>query len=415
MNVQPQSFNALYPELGTEPVPTMPYVSPEYFELEREHIFKKCWLVVGRESEIPEKGDYVVKEIEVADASILIVRNAGGEIRAFHNVCSHRGGKVAWGASGKAAGFKCPYHAWVYGLDGRLRGVPAETKFFNFNRDDCGLTPVALDLWQGFMFINLAPQPEISLTDYLGDFATYAEGYPFQKDGGSMTVEFPILKCNWKVVLDAFQESYHLSSLHQQTLTGIFTNQQWPVGDPITIRAYGRHRSVSMWVNTEHKVGPVEAMAHRFVSNINSTSGNTASNAKTDLYEQAPGINPSRHPNWGVDVNGIFPNTAFLAMAGSYQIFQFWPLSVDSTRLVMTAYYDKPQTASQRFAREAGFAHTKGVVMEDIFNCEFTQKALKSRAKKFFHLQDGEGAIRHSYSVVESYVGPYVTDEMRNF
>ena len=87
----------LYPELGTEPIPTDRCFSPEYYALERERVFKRVWLKVGRVEEIPEPRDYKVKRVEVANTSILLVRGDDGQIRGFHNVCSHRGNKVVWG------------------------------------------------------------------------------------------------------------------------------------------------------------------------------------------------------------------------------------------------------------------------------------------------------------------------------
>src|SRR5690348_5260708 len=128
------TWTAQYPELGTGPVPVEPCISPDYFELERERVFRRAWLNVCREEEIPNPGDFLVKDIAVVNASILLVRGKDGLIRAFHNVCRHRGNKLAWagdrqGSSCKA--FQCRFHGWTYQLDGRLASVPDENKFFD--------------------------------------------------------------------------------------------------------------------------------------------------------------------------------------------------------------------------------------------------------------------------------------------
>ena len=115
--VSDRKWHHLYPELGTGPVPIAPYTSPEYYEREQALIFRKVWLNVARVEQIPRPGDYLVKELEVCNTSILIVRGKDGIIRAFHNMCTHRGNKLAPDASGNCAGlFTCKFHGWAFGL-----------------------------------------------------------------------------------------------------------------------------------------------------------------------------------------------------------------------------------------------------------------------------------------------------------
>ena len=104
-------FSHQHPELGEAPVATGPYYSAEFFEKERESIFKQCWLNVGREEELPEPGDYFVRDLKVCNTSILVVRSKDDTIRAFHNVCSHRGNPVVWEDRGHCPGlFVCHFH-----------------------------------------------------------------------------------------------------------------------------------------------------------------------------------------------------------------------------------------------------------------------------------------------------------------
>ena len=117
-----------YPELGTGPIPIEPYISRAYFEKEREQIFRKVWLNIGRIEQIPRPGDHFVTDLEVCKTSILVVRGKDGVIRAFHNMCSHRGNKLVWDNQGSCQAFTCQFHGWVYGLDDSapkptLRGV----------------------------------------------------------------------------------------------------------------------------------------------------------------------------------------------------------------------------------------------------------------------------------------------------
>ena len=160
-------WHAQDPELGTGPVPIGPYISPAYFALERERIFRRMWLNVGREEEVPNPGDYLVKDLPVCQTSITVVRGKDGRVRAFHNVCFHRGNKLAWDQGGSCQMFACKFHGWTYNLEGQLTFVPDEESFFDLKRETLGLTPVAADTWEGFIFIHLDPRPEESLQEFL--------------------------------------------------------------------------------------------------------------------------------------------------------------------------------------------------------------------------------------------------------
>ena len=172
-------WHSRYPELGTGPLPIEPYISREYFEKERERIFRKVWLNVGRVEQIPNSGDYFVKELAVCHTSIVVVRGNEGGVHAFHNMCSHRGNPVVWNTKGKCKAFTCRYHSWTYGLDGALRYVPDEKNFCGIRKENLGLTPVSVDIWEGFIFINVDPNPKETLKDYLGEVGRSFAGYPF--------------------------------------------------------------------------------------------------------------------------------------------------------------------------------------------------------------------------------------------
>jgi phenylpropionate dioxygenase-like ring-hydroxylating dioxygenase large terminal subunit len=189
-----------YPELGTEPVPTEPCLSSEYFELERERVFRKVWLYVGRQEELPHPGDYLVRDLPACNTSIIFVRGKDGKIRGFHNICSHRGNKLAWDAGGSCQNFACKFHGWVYDTQGQLVGVPDEDMFYNLDKSENGLVPVATDVWEGFLYVNVDPQPQQTLHEYLGELGTRLSGFPYAK----LTARYAYqteLKCNWKIAL----------------------------------------------------------------------------------------------------------------------------------------------------------------------------------------------------------------------
>lgn len=216
------SWTEHYPELGTAPVDYTDSIDPEFFEAEREAIFKKTWLYVGRVEQLPRTGSYFTKELPSAGpgTSLIIVKGNDGKIRAFHNVCRHRGNKLVWNdfpqeeTAGSCKQFTCKYHAWRYSLEGELTFVQQEGEFFDLDKKDYGLKDVRCETWEGFIYINLDPDA-VALVDYLGDYAKELEGYPFDK----MTEVYSYrseIGANWKLFIDAFAEFYHAPILHMK-------------------------------------------------------------------------------------------------------------------------------------------------------------------------------------------------------
>src|SRR6476660_2927761 len=210
-----------YPQLGTEPVSYSDCISPEFYEGERKAIFERAWLQVGRVEQLTRNGSYFTRDIAVANTSLIIVRGLDGEIRAFHNICRHRGNKLVWQdypreeVTGSARQFVCKYHGWKYDLDGACVFAQQEGEFFDFDKADFGLVPVHCDVWAGFIFINLDREPSQSLRDFLGPMITDMEGYPFDQ----LTQRFfyrATVGANWKIFMDAFQECYHAPILRSR-------------------------------------------------------------------------------------------------------------------------------------------------------------------------------------------------------
>jgi glycine betaine catabolism A len=165
------SWTEHYPELGTGPVDYEDSISPEHFELERKAIFARAWLNVGRVEQLPRVGSYFTKEIAVARTSVVVVRGKDSTIRAFHNMCRHRGNKLVWQdypteeVSGTCRQFTCKYHGWRYDLDGALNYVQQESEFFDLDHSDYGLVAVQCDKWEGFVFVNLDRDNNVSLSE----------------------------------------------------------------------------------------------------------------------------------------------------------------------------------------------------------------------------------------------------------
>lgn len=197
------------------------YISEDYARAERDKLWRKVWQQVGRVEDIPEVGDYLTYDI--LDDSILVVRTAEDEIRAYHNVCSHRGRRLvetpagAKSARGKATGrhFVCGYHGWRYNLDGSNAHVIHRPDWGGALRDECiGLSEVHVDTWSGWIFINMAPECE-PLRAYLEPAASLLD--PFQlQNMRCRWRKWGIFDCNWKVAMEAFNETYHVQTTHPE-------------------------------------------------------------------------------------------------------------------------------------------------------------------------------------------------------
>jgi phenylpropionate dioxygenase-like ring-hydroxylating dioxygenase large terminal subunit len=384
-----------YPDIGTGPVPTFPYISREYFELEREKVFRHTWLNVGRVEEIPNAGDYIVKSLAVVNLSILIVRSKDGKVRAFHNVCRHRGTKLVWDEQGCDTKFSCNYHGWTFSTDGKLIGVPEENMFFDLDRSQYGLLPVAVDVWEGFIFINLEHEPAQDLKSYLGELVHLLGGYPF----GDLPVCYAFaaeLKCNWKLIVDSQQEGYHAKMLHRRSLPGFLTNKEAPSRHALDIQLFDRHRIISYFGNLERKPKPVEGLSHKF--------GASVTKREFSMDDMPPGVNPTRSSKWAFDEYVIFPNFHVLVFFGMCITHNVWPISVDRAIWEARVYLPKAENAGQRFSREYGRVLLRDAWLEDGSTLEASQTGLDAGAIDHFVLQDQELLIRHNYKVLESYI-----------
>ena len=390
--------------LLTAPVPMEPYRSTDYYELEIERIFRRSWLLVGRVEELAVPNSFIVKEIECCSASVLITRQKSGKISGFHNVCSHRGNQVALADSGVASRLVCRYHNWTFANDGRLLGVPDEGSFFSLDKSKCGLTPIATEVWEGFIFVNLTPTPEVTLEEFLGGFGEHFAGMPYIAADHPITFSAE-LNCNWKVVADAFCEAYHIPAIHPQTIGSTFASGDDPFSHLLYAQTFGPHRMNSMPGNPQYQARPssyVERMGQELAASPTAISSFDPEKLKDFLAHRA--VNPSKHPNWGMDINSLFPHVQIGTGYSGFFIQWFWPLSVNRTRHEARFYMPRPANAIERFRMEEHISRMCEVMLEDLNNVERTQKGLESCGKDYMQLQDNEISIRHQIEQVEKWV-----------
>ncbi|GGN42128.1 hypothetical protein GCM10011349_04790 [Novosphingobium indicum] len=207
-------FSAFNWRIGTDR-----YTSEEVQEREKEQIWSKVWQIVGRADELPESGDW--KVYSLFDQSYVIVRGRDGVIRGFVNACRHRGNILCAEKKGHSGRFTCPYHLWTYGLDGKLIGVARPDLVGDIDKGAHGLIEVPVDTFAGFIFLN-PDKAAKSLAEFLG--AEVVERLSAYKLDEMTPVGMDVreeLDCNWKVVIDAFSEGYHIIGVHPELLSVI--------------------------------------------------------------------------------------------------------------------------------------------------------------------------------------------------
>ena len=199
----------------TEPMYTLPreyYHSQAIYQEEIDKIFYKRWIMVCREEEVESRGDYIV--VSVGDESVIVVRDSSEEIYAHFNLCRHRGTRLCTEEQGQfgADGIRCPYHAWQYGTDGRLEAAPLMKDTPGFCKEDLGLHRAHVGRWGGFVFVNLDPDPvpfETEMGALLGRF----KDWKMPDLRIAHTLKYT-LNCNWKLILQNYQECYHCPGVH---------------------------------------------------------------------------------------------------------------------------------------------------------------------------------------------------------
>jgi phenylpropionate dioxygenase-like ring-hydroxylating dioxygenase large terminal subunit len=192
-------------------MPPVIYTSDEFLEFEKRALFDHEWLCLGRASRIPEPGDWFSATIN--DEPLIVARGKDGVIRVFSAICQHRGMQIAEG-EGNCGTFKCPYHHWIYGLDGRLLGAPAMERTKNFDKKDFPLPALKVELWQGFVFANF-DHDAAPLAPRLRRYEPYLAHYDLETAVCPGTFTLRDLPWNWKVMFENFNDGYHANRLHQ--------------------------------------------------------------------------------------------------------------------------------------------------------------------------------------------------------
>ncbi|MDJ0699877.1 MAG: aromatic ring-hydroxylating dioxygenase subunit alpha [Woeseiaceae bacterium] len=211
--------------LGSEPLAASRYTSLEFFALEAERLWPRVWQMACREEDIPEVGDVCVYDI--VGKSFLVTRTSANEIRAFYNVCLHRGRKLRT-ESGQTEDFRCPFHGFTWHLDGSIKSVPCRWDFEHLSDERLQLPEAKVETWGGFVFLNMDPDAP-PLLEFLDPLPAHFERWRLEDCYKAAHVA-KVIRCNWKVAMEAFMESYHVIATHPQILPVIAdANSQYDI------------------------------------------------------------------------------------------------------------------------------------------------------------------------------------------
>jgi Rieske 2Fe-2S family protein len=361
----PALKKAMEPYVGAKSLPQKYFVSPDIFTKEQAEIFSKEWLLVGHQSQIPDAGDYIVQRVNCE--SLFVILDRGAKIHGFFNVCRHRGSRLIEDNCGKRTAIQCPYHAWTYGLDGRLVGAPHMDEVPGFRKADYSLHPVKLALWEGFIFVNLAdsgtrlrseatarqaPRDFISLERWFAPLAGKFSRWNLSALRSAKRIEYSV-RANWKLIFENYSECYHCLGVHPEL------------------------SKISPYDSAENDLtkGPFLGGFMRIAKGKSLTmSGNACALGIADKDEEGE---EAKHR---VFYYSIFPNMLLSLHPDYVMVHQLWPQSPERT-LILCDWFFHPEAF-----RRSDFDPDDAVEFWDVVNrqdwhvCELSQQGISSRA-----------------------------------
>lgn len=390
--------------LANGSAPRADYASQEAFEREKERIFRRAWLLVARDDDVPEPGDFITTRVPTLNASIVITRAKDGQVRAFYNACSHRGVALVCEERGNALTFRCPYHAWIYGADGGLRAIPDEQDFPHVDKATNGLSPIHLGIWNGFIFLNFAEEPEQDFASFMGELGTTYDGMRFADYPAVVRYQEDVA-ANWKLLINAFNEGYHIPFLHLRTLVPQLLTEDNPFLQYHDIRRFGVHSSSTLQRNFDWMPkGAVQQFAIRHMLPT-SVPDMDSDNPGAGLLTGHPGVNAVGIDNFGTEVITIFPNVILQPLANGYLLFTHWPTGPDR-QVIDVRVYSKSHPAGLReeFAAANMLAATRDVLTEDIAMSQVQQRGLNGGAASHVYFGENEAHLRFFSKAVASFM-----------
>ena len=405
------------PLMGTELIPKERYISKEFMQLEWDHMWTKVWNMAGRESDTPNVGDYFTTEL--GTESLLIVREQPDQVRAFYNVCPHRGNQIRNAGMGHAESFQCAYHFFEFNLDGSKKFVPDENTFTQGVPQETALVEVPCDTYGGFIWFNLNPEAE-PLLEFLDPLDKHLAPYHMDEYAlvQDMTMEWD---CNWKTSVDAFNEVYHVQGIHPQLLESL---------DDI-------HVQIDLYERHNRYLVPFGLVSPRYPNQDEITDALKGSLQRAgidpDAYEGGMSdIRPrmqraarEQAAARGLDVSDLnddqlsddyhyylFPSLTFNITGGAgFALFRQRPHESDPNKMYFDLYaFARLPEGVEAPPRPVHSQHKHGelslglVFDQDSYNLPRVQKGMNSRAYKGLLINYRERRIRHMNRVIDTYI-----------
>ncbi|MGZ3583154.1 MAG: aromatic ring-hydroxylating oxygenase subunit alpha [Ktedonobacterales bacterium] len=346
-------------------LPAQWYTSDAVFERERDHIFRRCWQYVGLTEQLARPGDFFTAQL--GEVPIVLTRAEDGQIRAFANVCRHRGALVVREECGNRKTLQCHYHAWTYNLDGSLRAAPAAKEEASFDARAFRLIPMQVETWGPFIFVN--PDREAGpLSDTLGELPALVEATGLNLNGIRRRVRRVYdIAANWKVVIDNYLECYHCPVAHPSFCDLI-------------------------------DVGTYEVTEYTYFSTQGGALKASARDGKDNLYDASQGVQEGFYaylwPNFTLN---IYPGP------GNVSLNLFVPVDPNRTLAIYDYCFADAVSGStvEDFVR-----FIDQVQDEDVVLCESVQRGLRSGYFDQGHLMlSREKALRHFQKLVHHAIG----------
>ena len=406
------------PDLGHAIIPAGRYTSEAFMKLEWERMWTKVWLLGGRSDDMPEPGDYICTEI--GKESVLIVRQQDGSVRAFPNVCLHRGNRLRPEGLGNAEQFQCMYHHWTYDLRGRICRIPDFDTFPQGAPEGAALPSYPCEEWGHFVWFSLDPDVG-PLADYLEPMQAHLGPYHMERMAWTrdITVEWD---CNWKAAVDAFSEVYHVQGIHPQL--------QWYLDDTnAQIDVYGMHsRYLVPFATVSGRVALPSAIPPA-IHDIMVKAGmdpaeyeGRVSDIRRDvqLFKRAHGAEQGKDYSALNDDQltddyhySIFPNVSLNVHADDVMMFRMRPHATDPNKMLYDIWMFELVPEGEEWPerpKHKRFGHgdrTIGQVLDqDAFNLPTVQKGMQSDAFPGLWIGDQELRIRAFHKALSDYLYP---------
>lgn len=340
-----------------ETIPSSWYINPVFLDIDSAFLFGQNWQYVGHVAQLASEGSFITAQ--VGNESIVVVKGAGEEIRAFFNVCRHRGGPLATESCGHTKMLQCKYHGWTYKLDGTLRGVPRFNRVDLFDRRDYGLQPVELKSWEGLLFVRLK-EGGVALDQLVEGIAERIAPVKLRDLHYYKRIPYEV-KCNWKVYVDNYLEGYHLPFVHP---------------DLCDVLDYTEYITETF---------PYYSLQH---SPLDGDAGMYGAGDGQAYYYF------------------IFPNIALNILPGRLQTNTILPLGHDRTLVLFDYFYEDVSSTEAIMRIEEDLRFSDQVQQEDIMICEHVQRGLMSAAydKGRFSVECEQGVYHFQSLLKKSYL-----------